>query len=109
MTACILLNILLKNTDHFFLQELSKEKKEVLKMVDYCEVDLQKIRDYDLPAIIKMEVENLISWDFNEACVASRVLFNMLERGVGFRVIDKCRIFNFMESNLREIVSAMKT
>ena len=42
-------------------------------MADYCEVDIQKIRDSDLPAIIKMEVENLISWDFNETCVASRV------------------------------------
>ena len=34
-------------------------------MADYCEVDIQKIRDSDLPAIIKMEVENFISWDFN--------------------------------------------
>ena len=31
------------------------------------------------------------------------VLINMLERGVVFRVIDKCRIFIVMESNLREI------
>ena len=30
------------------------------------------------------------------------VLFNMLERGVVLRVIDKCRNFNLMESNLRE-------
>ena len=33
----------------------------------------------------------------------SRVLFNMLERGVVFRVIDKCRNFNLMKSNLRKI------
>ena len=33
----------------------------------------------------------------------SRVLFNMLEKGVAFKVIDKCTNFNLMESNLREI------
>ena len=32
-----------------------------------------------------------------------------LEGGVVFREIDKCRNFNLMESNLQEIVSAMKT
>ena len=72
-------------------------------MADYCEVDIQKIRDSDLPAIIKTEVENFISWDFNETWVDSRVLFNILERGVVFRVIDKCRNFILMESNLQEI------
>ena len=71
MTAFILLNILFKNTLSFFVQELSK-KKEVLKMADYCEVDIQKKRDSDNPAIIKTEVENFISWDFNETWVDSR-------------------------------------
>ena len=31
------------------------------------------------------------------------VLFNMTEKGVVFRVIDKCRNFNLMESNLQKI------
>ena len=70
---------------------------------DYYEVDLQKIRDSDLPAIIKTEVENFITWNFNEALVEPGVLFNMLERSVVFRVNDKCRNLNLMESNLREI------
>ena len=100
MIACILLNNLLLS--FFFLQELSKEKKE-LKMVDYCQLDIQKIMDSDLPVIIKMELEKFIYWDFNETLVESWILLNMLERGVVFRVIDKCRDLNLMESNLKEI------
>ena len=72
-------------------------------MADYCEVDIQKIRASDLPAIIKTEDENFISRDFNETWVDSRVLLNMLDSGVVFRVIDKCRNFILMKSNLQEI------
>ena len=58
---------------------------------DIHEVDLQKLRDYDFPEIIKAEVQDFITWNFNEALFELSTLFNILERGVTFRVIDRCR------------------
>ena len=48
-------------------------------------------------------MENFITWNFNEALLEPRTLFNMLERDVVFRVINKCRDLNAREENLREI------
>ena len=38
-------------------------------------VDRQKIRESDLPEVIKSEVEDMISWDFSETWYESEVLF----------------------------------
>ena len=70
---------------------------------DYYEIDLQKLRNSDFPEIIKVEVENFITWNFNEALLEPATLCHILERGVIFRVIDKCRDLNLRETNLREI------
>ena len=70
---------------------------------DIFEVDLQKLRDSDFPEIIKAEVQDFIIWNFNEALFELSTLFNILERGVTFRVIDRCRDLNLDDTNLREI------
>ena len=70
---------------------------------DIYEVDLQKLRDIDFPEIIKAEVQDFITWNFNEALFELSTLFNILERGVIFRVIDRCRDLNLQDTNLREI------
>ena len=70
---------------------------------DYYEVDLQKLRDSDFPEIIKAEVQDFITWNFNEALFELSTLFNILERGVIFRVIDGCRDLSLRDTNLREI------
>ena len=70
---------------------------------DYYEIDLQKLSDSDFPEIIKAEVEDFITWNFKEALLDFSTLFNILERGVIFRVIDKCRDLNLRDTNLREI------
>ena len=67
-------------------------------MADYTDTELQKIKELDfpavikseVPAVIKSEVESFICWDFNEIGVEPRILFNMLGRGVDFRIIDRC-------------------
>ena len=70
---------------------------------DIFEVDLQKLRDSDFPEIIKAEVQDFIIWNFNEALFELSTPFNILERGVTFRVIDRCRDLNLDDTNLREI------
>ena len=105
--ACILLNILFKkNTLSFFSSgSRSKKHRKEKKMMteDIFEVDLQKIRDSDFPEIIKAEVQDFIIWNFNEALFELSTLFNILERGITFRVIDRCRDLNLDDTNLREI------
>ena len=68
-------------------------------------VDRQKIRESDLPEVIKREVEDMISWDFSETWYESEVLFSMLERGIFHRVIDRVENLGLMEENFNEVRS----
>ena len=98
-------------TINYVLQKEEKKKKKKQKKngkkakeMDHHTENLRKIRNSDLPEIIKKGVEDKISWDFNEARMEPDVLFSVLEPGVFHRVMDRLQNSGLFEDNIREVV-----
>ena len=87
-------------TINYVLQKKGKKAKEM----DHHAEDLRKIRNSDLPEIIKKDVEDMISWDFNDAHMEPDVLFLVLERGVFHCVMNRLQNLGLFEDNIREVL-----
>ena len=72
--------------------------------MEHHAIDLQKIRDSNLPEIIKTDVEDMISWEFDETRMDGEALFSILERGVFHRVTSVLENLGLCEDNIREVV-----